>query len=261
MSENKAKPWEGGGEGGSFGAWLRRQREAREISLREIAETSKISLRYLEALEQDRFELLPAPLFAKGFLREYAKFVGLDPDEVVNYYLSAIPVEEGTDRHRAPQATTQGVPWMLVAVVVALAVILGGALWYFSDRSEQEGEPPTIVAPERSEPAAVSAEPATDSKPILVTLDFIQNSWVDAFVDGDRTVSELRVQGESLRLEGEREVRYRLSNPSGVNVEVNGRLFDPGTPSAEDYVSVDLDDVTPEGPDELDSGSEEEPPP
>ena len=92
------RPWEGEAETGSFGAWLRRQREVRGISLREIAETSRISLRYLEALEQDRFDLLPAPLFAKGFLREYAKFVGLDPDEVVNYYLSASPREAGVER-------------------------------------------------------------------------------------------------------------------------------------------------------------------
>ena len=48
----------------------------REISLRDIAERTKISLRYLEAMEADRFDLLPAPVFAKGFLREYARYVG-----------------------------------------------------------------------------------------------------------------------------------------------------------------------------------------
>ena len=86
-------PWAPGdpaAEGGSFGSWLRRQREMREIHLHEIAERTKISLRYLQAMEQDRFELLPAPVFARGFLREYAKYVGLSPDEVVNFYLSAI---------------------------------------------------------------------------------------------------------------------------------------------------------------------------
>src|SRR5436190_15764213 len=81
------KPWEG--EGGSFGSWLRQQREIRNINLREISDNTKIAMRYLEALEEDRFEVLPAPIFAKGFLREYAKYVGLDPDEVVNFYLTA----------------------------------------------------------------------------------------------------------------------------------------------------------------------------
>jgi transcriptional regulator with XRE-family HTH domain len=244
VAETKERPWESSGEGGSFGAWLRRQREAREISLREIAETSKISLRYLEALEQDRFELLPAALFAKGFLREYAKFVGLDPDEVVNYYLSALPVEEKTDRQRPHPGNRQRAPWTVVSLVVAAVAVLGAALWFFSNRTESEGEPPTIVAPPREDFAApVPADEERATKAVLVTLDFTQNSWVDAFVDGTRTVSELRVQGESLRLEGDREVRFRLSNPGGVNIEVNGRAYDAGRPGEQDFVSIGLEDV------------------
>ena len=66
----------------------------REINLRDIAERTKISFRYLEAMEADRFDLLPAPIFAKGFLREYARYVGLSPDDVVNHYLSVHSPEE-----------------------------------------------------------------------------------------------------------------------------------------------------------------------
>src|SRR5436305_13062706 len=90
-------PWDKGSEPepGSFGTWLRRQRELREISLRDVADRTKISLRYLEAMEEDRFDLLPAPVFAKGFLREYARYVGLSPDEVVNHWLAVQPSEEG----------------------------------------------------------------------------------------------------------------------------------------------------------------------
>src|SRR5215213_3364913 len=97
-------PWDKSGpvEGGSFGEWLRRQREMREINLRDIADRTKISLRYLEAMEADRFDLLPAPIFAKGFLREYARYVGLSPDEVVNHYLAVqqqqSPEEDGVKK-------------------------------------------------------------------------------------------------------------------------------------------------------------------
>ena len=71
--KTKVRPWQQGDEEtASFGSRLRRQREVRDIGLREIADASKISLRYLEAFEQDRFEALPAVVFAKGFLREYA---------------------------------------------------------------------------------------------------------------------------------------------------------------------------------------------
>lgn len=90
-SQSRQPPWDGGvdAEAVPFGGWLRRQRELRQVSLREIADVTKISIRYLEALEEDRFDVLPAPVFAKGFLREYARYVGLDPDEVVNTYLTA----------------------------------------------------------------------------------------------------------------------------------------------------------------------------
>jgi len=101
-------PWDKGAaeaEPGSFGHWLRRQRELREISLRDIAERTKISLRYLEAMEEDRFDLLPAPVFARGFLREYARYVGLSPDEVVNHWLSVQPAAEG---ERAADPSSSG---------------------------------------------------------------------------------------------------------------------------------------------------------
>jgi hypothetical protein len=60
----------------SFGESLKRERELREISLRDIADATKINIRYLEALEHDRFETLPGGVFNKGFIRAYARFIG-----------------------------------------------------------------------------------------------------------------------------------------------------------------------------------------
>jgi cytoskeletal protein RodZ len=64
----------------SFGETLRRERELRQISLREIAEATKINLRYLDALERDDFRHLPGGVFNKGFVRAYAQFIGIDPE-------------------------------------------------------------------------------------------------------------------------------------------------------------------------------------
>lgn len=79
----------------SFGETLKRERELREISLRQISEATKISIRYLEALEQNRFELLPGGLFNKGFIRAYATYVGLDSESMVNSYLHEIAASGG----------------------------------------------------------------------------------------------------------------------------------------------------------------------
>lgn len=240
------RPWEGEAETGSFGAWLRRQREVREISLREIAETSRISLRYLEALEQDRFELLPAPLFAKGFLREYAKFVGLDPDEVVNYYLSASPREVGTER--PPRSRLRPRPRIspaaiLGAALFGLALVL--AMWFLTSRVSGDADTPAMAPPPAvpvpAVPAVAEAPEAT--APIRVALDFHQKSWIEVFIDGERAISEFRVQGESLRLSAQRELLLRLGNRGGVAIEVNGRPFAPPEGATDEPIVIGVDTV------------------
>src|SRR5258706_3984298 len=74
----------------TFGEELRRNRELREVSLESIAAATKISVRYLTALEKGDYSRLPAPVFTRGFIRAYASFLGLDPDEMVNGYLSVM---------------------------------------------------------------------------------------------------------------------------------------------------------------------------
>src|SRR5258705_12263355 len=85
----------------SFGETLRRERELRQISLREIAEATKINLRYLDALERDDFRHLPGGVFNKGFVRAYAQFIGIDPESMVMAYLE----EDGRQQARASRVS------------------------------------------------------------------------------------------------------------------------------------------------------------
>jgi cytoskeletal protein RodZ len=73
----------------SLGQSLREEREARDISLEEIASATKIVGRYLEALETDRLDLMPGGFFIKGIIRSYARAIGLDPEEVLERYKAA----------------------------------------------------------------------------------------------------------------------------------------------------------------------------
>jgi len=78
----------------SFGEELKRERELRDISLKEISEATKISIRFLEALEQNDFDILPGGIFNRGFIRAYARFIGIDGEEMVNAYLHEVSLRE-----------------------------------------------------------------------------------------------------------------------------------------------------------------------
>lgn len=72
------------------GADLKRFRESRGISLREIATASKVGIRYLEYIEAERRDVLPAPVYLRGFVQEYARVVGLDPRPTAESYVARI---------------------------------------------------------------------------------------------------------------------------------------------------------------------------
>src|SRR4030095_7604112 len=98
----------------SLGEELKRERELRDISLKEISEATKISIRFLEALEHNTFDILPGGIFNRGFIRSYARFIGVDGEEMVNAYLHEISLKEsgkgqGLMPGTTPQADSSGV--------------------------------------------------------------------------------------------------------------------------------------------------------
>jgi cytoskeletal protein RodZ len=95
----------------SFGEKLRVLRESREITLDEIAESTKISKRYLQALERNEFEELPGGVFAKGYIRTYAEYLGVNPEPLLEAYVSELqsrgegdPAEDEKAARQAAQA-------------------------------------------------------------------------------------------------------------------------------------------------------------
>jgi len=262
---SRQPPWDGVSdrEPESFGAWLRRERTARQVSIEEIADVTKISKTYLQALEDDRFDILPATVFAKGFLREYAKYVGLDADEVVNSYLTATQETEPDGPEELAANRNSSFEWTSgVLLAIALVLLLGaiGFLGFWAERSRQvESEPeapveapaPPVVEPrvgeavdsptdgaevEAAAPLQLIGDPAppvAQREPVstvaatalVVTIDFTEDCWLEVTVDGRRGLSELHVQGESVQLSAERRVELTLGNPAGVLIEVNGEPF------------------------------------
>ena len=95
----------------SIGETLRRERQGRNLALDQVSRELKISQKFLEAIEEENFELLPAGLFAKAFVRQYARMLGLDEDEAANEVQRALTPASIVPQFAAdPPATTKAAP-------------------------------------------------------------------------------------------------------------------------------------------------------
>jgi cytoskeletal protein RodZ len=120
-----------------FGLKMRRQREERGITLRQIADATKIGLRSLEALERNDISRLPGGIFSRAFVRSYAVEVGLDPEQTVREFIDQFPHDSVTagsphmprDDRRAGDSKAGGMT-MKLAAVVAISVIIGVILFF-----------------------------------------------------------------------------------------------------------------------------------
>lgn len=84
-----------------LGAFLRQTREEKQVTLEELAEKTKIRKAYLEAIEGGDQDVLPDEVYVRGFLRIYAKVLGIDPDEVIRIY------DQGEQELQIQQANNQ----------------------------------------------------------------------------------------------------------------------------------------------------------
>jgi len=122
-----------------FGARMRRAREGHGVSLRQIAETTKLSVRALEALERNDISLLPGGIFSRAFVRAYASEVGMDPEQTVREFMVRFPHDSVTigSPHVPPDLDTagegrrrrRGIVAMLLAIIV---IVAAGALYVMS---------------------------------------------------------------------------------------------------------------------------------
>src|SRR5207245_8898487 len=204
----------------SFGEELRREREIRGISLKEISDATKISKRFLEAIERNDHKTLPAPVFTRGFVREYARYLGLNADEIVNRYNDAAAGDERIEKsphlerlvqmqtaHREPPQP-KGIPppyarvdrnvYILIVIVVALA---GLTWWAVKDkRAIQEvaadvGSAPakakaTVPVTRRETKIPVETTSAPQSDTLRLTIEAIDDSWISLEADGKTVIND-----------------------------------------------------------------------
>jgi cytoskeletal protein RodZ len=114
-----------------FGERMKRLREQRGITLREIADTTKLSVRTLEALERDDIARLPGGIFSRGLVRAYAEQIGADPETTVQEFVAQFPdasVTDGLPHLRSEEVDTDPPSMVARRVMLVVAVLLSIAL-------------------------------------------------------------------------------------------------------------------------------------
>ena len=252
---------------GNFGRSLREARERRGVSLRQIANATKIGMSALEALERNDISRLPGGIFSRAFVRSYAIEVGLDPEATLQEFIAQFPHDSVTAGH---PASTQSEDHQAIESdrrsattfmrLIALSVPIAGALLYFSAAGRRAAPPAVETRPRSPTPVPVEA-PAASTEPALppalsrvegpvvapvlkpfvtpasaatspsdrltVALSAIGECWVSATVDGEKRVDRLLQPGEQLALDVHRELLLTAGDASALAITLNGAKARP----------------------------------
>jgi transcriptional regulator with XRE-family HTH domain len=254
MPDQEPQGQGGASELASFGDELRREREIRGISLKEIADATKISKRFLDALERNDHRTLPAPVFTRGFVREYSRYVGLNAEEMVNRYNFAAAnddrIEKPPQVEKYPQTPPRdispkpprkrGIPPAyarvnrnLIAVALIAAALAGVTWWAVQNRRiEQDVAAEAAVVATTSGTATVPPppppSPVVDDSRLHLAVEVVGNSWVVLEADGKTVVNAEMLQGERRTFEANDEFRFRnIGNAAGLKLTLNGAAVPP----------------------------------
>jgi cytoskeletal protein RodZ len=239
----------------ALGERFRAAREARGLSLSDVSEQIRIRSVYLAAIEDENWDAIGAPVYARGFLRTYARFLGLDPEEVVAYF-NGSAVSGGSERQAGSADSSRGakagasriveertgsgrISWMLW-VAGLVAVLLVGFVIYnavtFGNRraSSDDTEALATAAPSvlpSNTPEVVDGSGAPSASPLPGTLPgsteslavvLSAPSWLRVTVDGSVSMEGTFPAGTAKTFHGKNAL-IRIGNAGGVEVYVDGK--------------------------------------
>jgi cytoskeletal protein RodZ len=222
----------------SLGQDLKRERELRGISLEEISNSTKISLKQLVALEQDRLDDLPGEFFIKAILKAYAKSIGLEEDTVMNKYyeeslLQAPPPE--SKHHKEQIKPTKPKKIIGIAVLIVLSMIILFFVYMTSWRKktvlpQEEIRPWTLIQKKApiSLPGINPSEPSViEEVKLAIEISFTEETWLQVYADGRLEVEDTKMPGERISIEASEELLIHLGNAGGVAYRLNDREGKP----------------------------------
>jgi transcriptional regulator with XRE-family HTH domain len=219
----------------SVGELLRREREAQEKTIEDVAKVTRMSRQTLEAIEDDRFGALPAPVYVKGHLRTYARFLGLDEEDVVRRYMRSTQQKEAAELdewdaveleiHEEVRRATRRNLWIAAGVVaLGLVLIFGPRLWHRPQPSQpvEESEVPVVTEPARE---VAPQDTMIEWHRLELMAVAKERTWLRVSVDGT-PVSDLTLEpGERRRWEADESFELDVGNGGGLELYLDGEFL------------------------------------
>ncbi|MDO7787464.1 helix-turn-helix domain-containing protein [Desulforamulus aquiferis] len=220
-----------------IGEALRSARIAKGYSFEHLEEATKIRAKYLEALENEKYDVLPGPIYAKAFLRTYAKYLGLNIDEIMSEYNSG---QEDTpvvvENRVSEEATnlTASKRWRYIVAGFAVVALIGiNAIYNAGARPEQnkpdvprvvEGQPGDANNAGTPSSNGQSQGPVQPNDGVRVVLRVTENeSWMQVVADGNTVFSGLVAPGEMKDFQAREKIFLHVGNAGAVEANVNGQ--------------------------------------
>ena len=251
---------------GNFGERLKREREMREVSLDEISAATRISNRYLQALENEEWSKLPGGVFARGFVRTIARYLGLDEESLLGEFDLTRSKESAAAPHPPPLPLPREMPrWVPAAVAAFVLLLVVAAALYGWRRYSAWRAAHTAVASapvKSSPPAAAAAAPASiapaaaaekrpaDGAPAEPTLDLSVSTSAATHLrivaDGILLLDSEMRPGENLHFAASDRFDVTAADSSAVLLELNGQAMPPiGAPGSSGTISLSRKDLRP----------------
>jgi cytoskeleton protein RodZ len=232
-----------------IGDTLKQAREERGRALEDAARDTRVRREHLIALEEERFEALGGDVYAKGFLRTYATWLGLDPEPLVERFRREV-AGAGYDAHAllehpVARPPRRGLPsWVawtgIGALVLFVALTVAGTLGGRSPEPASGLDPDPVATPAPTAEPSPSPDPTDEPSPeptpegVELVLIFEEASWVRVTIDGQVVEEGLIAAGETLTFSDDEGIRVRLGNAGGVVLRLNDQSI--GSPAGRGQV-------------------------
>ena len=217
-----------------LGLYLKTIREERKIPLAKIAQELKTKLEFVQAIESNDFDKFPAPTYVKGFLRSYAKYLEIDPEQILATYNKLYPEQpeqililKGKEIPRIGLKINRLklILWIGGTVILLLTITLGTTkISHFLKPKQKhtKSEKPASVKSAAGKPIPISLTTPI-STPMCLSAKTTAAVWVRIYSDSKLIFEGILAKNEEKKWQAKTEFKLRIGNPAKLNLTINDR--------------------------------------